>query len=190
MEKLYDVFPIIETERLLLRKLSINDAPEVFEYFSDDLVTRYFGLDNFNSVEEAEKIIISFNKAFEERKAIRWGITLKETKKVIGSIGFHNINSTSKRVEVGYEITRKEWNKGYGKEALDAAIHYIFNEVKVNRIGATVRPENIPSQKLLKKCGFTEEGTLRDYQFTRGEYFDLIMYSLLKGELKKRGNAY
>lgn len=76
------------------------------------------------------------------------------------------------RVEIGYEITRKEWNKGYATETLQVAIDFMLDVVQINRIGATVRPENIASQQLLKKVGFNEEGILRDYQFTRGAYFD------------------
>jgi ribosomal-protein-alanine N-acetyltransferase len=160
--------------------MTIEDAPNVYNYFSDELVTRYFGLENFKSIDQAEQLIANFHKAFEEKKAIRFGIALKGTNELIGSIGFHNISGLHSRVEIGYEITRKEWNKGYATEALLTATAYMFKTVGINRIGATVRPENIASQQLLKKIGFKEEGVLEDYQFTRGSFHDLIMFSLLK----------
>ncbi|MBM6619589.1 GNAT family N-acetyltransferase [Bacillus suaedaesalsae] len=184
MKSLFDAFPILETERLKLRKITVDDKENVFAYFSDDLVTRYFGIDNFTKIEQAEEIINAFNNGFEQKQAIRWGIALKHTDELIGSIGFHNISKNNARVEVGYEITRKEWNKGYATEALKAVIAYLFNEVGFNRIGATIRPENEASQQLVKKLGFQEEGTLQDYQFTRGNYHDLIMFSLLKRNYK------
>lgn len=177
---LFDSFIPLETERLVLRKITLDDKENVFAYFSDDEVTRYFGIENFTKLEEAEHIINAFNEGFEKKQAIRWGIALKDTNELIGSIGFHNISKNNSRVEVGYEITRKEWNKGYATEALRAVIEFLFNEVGFNRIGATIRPENVASQQLVKKLGFQEEGTLQDYQFNRGSYYDLIMFSLLK----------
>jgi ribosomal-protein-alanine N-acetyltransferase len=185
MKELFELFPTIETERLVLRKMTLADAANVFEYFSDELVTRYFGIENFTKLEEAEEIIKAFNNGYEKKAAIRWGIALSETNEIIGSIGFHNINRTNSRVEVGYEITRKEWNKGYATEALLAAIAFMFETVGVNRIGATVRPENIPSQQMLKKIGFYQEGVLEDYQFTRGKFHHLIMFSLLQRKFLK-----
>lgn len=177
---LFETFKPLETDRLVLRKITLDDKENVFDYFSDDEVTRYFGIENFTKLEEAENIINAFNEGFEKKQAIRWGITLKDTNELIGSIGFHNISKNNSRVEVGYEITRKEWNKGYATEALRAVIEYLFNEIGFNRIGATIRPENVASQQLVKKLGFQEEGTLQDYQLTRGSYHDLIMFSLLK----------
>ncbi|KAA0549938.1 GNAT family N-acetyltransferase [Bacillus sp. BGMRC 2118] len=180
MKSLFDTFPVLTTDRLQLRRITLEDKENVFAYFSDDLVTRYFGIDNFTKMEEAEAIINAFNNGFEQKQAIRWGIALKETDELIGSIGFHNISKNNARVEVGYEITRKEWNKGYATEALKAVINFLFNDACFNRIGATIRPENEASKQLVRKLGFQEEGTLQDYQFTRGNFHDLMMFSLLK----------
>ncbi len=125
MKRIFEEFPILETDRLRLRQITKEDAPNIFNYFSDDLVTRYFGLENFTQVEEAEKIIEAFNMGFEKKQAIRWGIAHLDTNELIGSIGFHNLSSANSRVEIGYEITRNEWNNGYATEALHAATTFL-----------------------------------------------------------------
>ncbi|MBM7660335.1 ribosomal-protein-alanine N-acetyltransferase [Bacillus mesophilus] len=180
MKNLFNQFPILHSERLTLRPISEEDAEHIYEYFSDDEVTQFYGIDSFTSLEQAIQLVTQFQKGYEEKKAVRWGIALSDTNQLIGSIGFHNMNHHHKRVEIGYEITKLEWGKGFVTEALKAVISYAFDQTEIHRIGATVRGENIPSQQVLTKLGFAQEGVLRDYQFSRGVFYDLIMFSLVR----------
>ncbi|MEF3419274.1 GNAT family N-acetyltransferase, partial [Escherichia coli] len=72
-------FPIIETERLILRKLETTDINDLFEILSSERVTKYYGKYPMENLSEAEDLILKFHKAFEDQKSIRWGIELKET---------------------------------------------------------------------------------------------------------------
>ncbi|MEC5236166.1 GNAT family N-acetyltransferase, partial [Bacillus mycoides] len=97
-------FPKLETERLLLRELTLLDAEAMFHYFSKESVIRYFGMDSFENIEQAKTTIQTFRKRNEEGSVFRWGIEKKGTDQLIGTCGFHLINNNHKRAEIGYEI--------------------------------------------------------------------------------------
>ncbi|OZM56526.1 hypothetical protein CIB95_12200 [Lottiidibacillus patelloidae] len=173
-------FPIIETERLLLRKIEQHDAHAIYSYFSDDDVTRNYGMSTFTTIEQAEKLILAFDMMTLENKGIRWGIVRKDTNELIGSGGFHNVSGPYKRCEIGYEIAKKHWRQGFATEALHAMLSYGF--MTYNRIGAIVLPENNASSLLLEKNGFMREGLLRNYIIQDGVARNGYMYSILKEE--------
>jgi ribosomal-protein-alanine N-acetyltransferase len=172
-------FPVLQTERLLLRELIFTDAKNIFEVFSDPMVTQYYGLETFTDVEDAEQFIHSLDEGYEKGQCIRWGIVLQETGKLIGTCGFHAWSKTHRRTELGYELNREFWGMGYMSEVLQAILTYAHEELGFHRIGATIRPENKESIALVEKFGFQQDGLLRDYQRTSKGYFPLYMYSLI-----------
>jgi [ribosomal protein S5]-alanine N-acetyltransferase len=179
-------FPKLETERLVLRELTLLDAETMFRYFSKESVIRYFGMDSFENIEQAKATIQTFKNRYEEGSVFRWGIEKKGTDQLIGTCGFHLINNHHKRAEIGYELDDIYWGQGYASEALQAILSYGFETLQLIRIAAVVYVENKASQKLLKKAGFQEEGLLRKHMIQNGVAHDTILYSLLKEEWKKR----
>jgi [ribosomal protein S5]-alanine N-acetyltransferase len=179
-------FPIIETDRLLLRKVNTDDAADMLVYLSDEKVVQHMGLVPFETTEEALDEINWYNSIYEEGTGIRWGITLKDEGKVIGSCGFLNRAPKHHRAEVGFELSKDYWGRGIAGEALDAVIQYGFLHLDLERIEALIEPENFPSQKLVERKGFTNEGLLRHYEYTRGKFDDLRIYSILKIEITER----
>lgn len=175
-------FPSIETERLLLREVTKEDADSLMAYLSDEEVTRHMGLAPFVATEDALDEIGWYQSIFENGTGMRWGITLKDEDRVIGSCGFLNRSQKHHRAEIGFELSREYWGKGIAGEALRAVIGYGFSELNLNRIEALIEPANSPSQKLIERCGFLKEGLLRDYEYTLGKFDDLYMYSLLERE--------
>lgn len=176
-------FPALITDRLILRPMSIEDAPALFRIWSDPEVTKYLNITAFTDIEQAREMIELLNRLAIEQKAIRWTIFVKETNHPIGSCGYNTwIKEEGYRGEIGYDLDLKYWGRGIMSEALHALIKIGFNTMGFNRIEALVEPENISSTKLLKKIGFCEEGTLRDYQFNKEKFTDLTIYSLLKRE--------
>ncbi|MGF9966160.1 GNAT family N-acetyltransferase [Bacillus rhizoplanae] len=174
--------PVLETDRLQLRELTLVDADAMFRYFVKEPVIRYFGMDAFQNIEEVKNVIRNFRERYEEGSAIRWGIVLKGTGQLIGTCGFHLINHKHKRAEIGYELDETYWGKGYATEALQAILTYGFETLYFKRISAVVYPENESSRKLLQRAGFTEEGLLRKYMIQNEVAHDAIMYSLLQEE--------
>ncbi|MGE7904591.1 GNAT family N-acetyltransferase [Peribacillus sp. NPDC094092] len=174
------MFPVLNTERLRFREIHEGDAEAVFQCLSKDEVTRFYGQDSLENVEQAKDIIASFAKNYREKRAIRWGIERKDTKELIGTIGFHAYSPKYRRAEIGYEIHPAHWRKGFATEALKEMIAYGFNGLDLTRIGAVVFLENQPSSELLLKLGFIQEGILRSYIYQNGIPHDTYVYSLLK----------
>ncbi|WP_066052112.1 GNAT family N-acetyltransferase [Robertmurraya korlensis] len=174
------MFPTLETERLVLREISKEDAEGIFACFSNVKVTRYYGQDTLENIEQAEAFVDFFANSFKENRGIRWGIELKGTQGLIGTIGFNAWSTKHKRAEIGYEIHPNHWRKGYTFEAISKVIEHGFNEFGLTRIGAVVFTDNEASNKLLTKMGFLKEGVLRDYMYQNGEAYDTYVYSLLK----------
>src|SRR4030095_7094071 len=83
------MFPVLETERLKLREITKDDAEGIFACFSNDNVTRYYGQETLQNIEQAEKFVDFFSNNYNEKRGIRWGIERKETKGIIGTIGLY-----------------------------------------------------------------------------------------------------
>lgn len=179
-----DTFPVIETVRLVLRQITKDDADDLFKYLSDEKVMKYYGLEPFNSIDEALKEIEWYHSIFEENSGIRWGITWKGSGKVIGSCGYLNKVPEHFRSDIGFELSQDFWRQGIASEALEAVIRYGFEQLNLQRIQALIEPPNISSQKLVERNGFMKEGLLRNYEYTCGKFDDLFMYSLIKQDFE------
>lgn len=180
MNEISGKFPIIETERLILRKLETTDINDLFEILSSERVTKYYGKYPMKNLSESEDLILKFHKAFSEQKSIRWGIELKEINRIIGTCGFHCWNKNHFRAEVGYELGEAFWNKGYATEAISDILKYGFELMNLKRIEAIVYPENKPSEKLLLNLGFEHEGLLKKYANFRDKQQDLNIFAIFE----------
>ncbi|MBY0124358.1 GNAT family N-acetyltransferase [Bacillus sp. S/N-304-OC-R1] len=165
-------FPQLETKRITLRKLQLNDAPSMFDYFSKDEVTKYYDLETFTSIKQAEDLIERLLFRYENKKQIRWAIVWKETGQFIGTCGFHAIEEEHWKAEIGYELHPDFWGKGIMSEVINSVIQYGFNEIGLNRIEAFYDPENISSARVLEKNGFEYEGLLKKRFFEKGKFVD------------------
>lgn len=175
-------FPRLETDRFLLRPIEASDAREVFHYFSQDEVTKYYDLNTFKDLKEAKVLIKNWQKRYHKKQGIRWGIATKEDNKIIGSCGYHEWEKDHFKAEIGFEVTPEFWQKGVMTEVLQSVISYGFETMELNRIEALFDPENMASQKTLEKAGFVHEGTLRKSAFEKGQFCDAAICSLLKEE--------
>ncbi|WHH58399.1 GNAT family protein [Petroclostridium sp. X23] len=179
--KLFNNFPILETERLILQQIIENDQDALFKYWSDDMVTRYMNISKFKDKTEALDMIQLLNSLFEEKKAIRWGIYSKDLNCIIGTCGYNSgLEEDQFIAEIGYELGREHWGKGYMAEALKSMLSYGFNFLHLNRIEAYVMVGNHQSASLLNKLGFKKEGLLREHGFYKGRFWDEYIFSLIK----------
>lgn len=180
-------FPILETERLKLIEIKDTHLEDLFLLFKDPEVTKYYNLLPYNNVSDGQKFIEWYSKRFEEELAIRWGIMLKERndEKIIGTLGFNNYTHKH-RANIGYDLQKQYWNKGYITEALKAVVQFGFEQLGVNRIEAEVMLGNISSEKVLNKIGFSKEGVLRQWMYWNEAYYDMCMYALLYHDYKKK----
>ncbi|WP_409251762.1 GNAT family N-acetyltransferase [Bacillus sp. SCS-153A] len=185
MENAFKVFPVLETDRLILREITMKDSGALYENFSDDRVTEYYDLETFTEISQAETLIEKLTSGFRAQNQIRWAVTLKGDGTLIGTCGFHAIEKEHYKVETGYELNPGYWGKGLMNEALEAIFKFAFNDMGVNRIEAFYDPENDRSRKALEKCGFIYEGTQRKRFFEKGKFVDASLSSLLKEDYQK-----
>lgn len=173
---------IIETERLILRRFTLDDAKDMYNnWASDDEVTKYVTWSTHESVDTSTVIISNYILDYTEDDFYEWAIELKETKEVIGSICLHDIDNDFMRCEIGYIISRKHWYKGIAKEAGEQLINLAFNKIGFVRVSGLHDLDNISSGKVLKKLGMTHEGTLRKYsKDNKGNFVDMEIYSIVK----------
>ena len=180
LNPIFATFPEIETERLLLREMLPEDAPAIYKLFGDPLVTRYYDLDTYENIAQAEELIEFFDESFELERAIRWGIERKSDGALMGTCGY--VWLRTHRGEIGYELQSDYWRQGYMREALDAILDFGYTELTLNRIEALVMVDNAASAGLLTALGFTQEGILRHHDYFKGAFHDMRLFSLLHDE--------
>lgn len=177
-------FPLLETDRLLLREIHLRDAPHMYSYFSKGEVIKYYNLESFTSEKQAEDLIYRFHQRYSERKQIRWAITLRENDQLIGTCGFHAIEEKHYKAEIGYELHPSFWGKGIMTEVIEAVIHYGFDHMLLNRIEAFYDPRNGSSGRVLEKNGFVFEGILKKRYLKKGEFVDAAIAAILKESIR------
>ena len=180
----------LETERLILRKFTENDAEAVFRnWASDSEVTKYLTWPTHTSVDNSLGFMKFCVDSYQSPDSYQWGIVLKETGELFGNISVVKVIEDLEAVELGYVIGRKYWGKGYMTEAVKAVIAFLFNEVGANRISARHDTNNIASGKVMQKAGMKYEGTLRQCDRNNQGIVDCAVYSILKREYYKEGDT-
>ena len=182
----FDIMPVLETERLVLRKLEMKDARDMFEYSSDPLVAKHVLWDAHVSISDTKGYLRYMLRKYRGGEPSSWGIMEKASEKIIGTIGYMWYQEENSACEVGYSLARKHWNKGYMTEALSAVIEYTFYELRFNRIEAQHETDNGASGAVMRKCGMKKEGTLRQRLYNKGKYVDVDLYSILRSEFMSR----
>jgi putative acetyltransferase len=178
----------IETERLILRTWDIEDVNDLFDYANNPNVGPHAGWKPHESKTESLEIMRTlFINQYE-----CWAIVYKEDGKVIGSIG---LEYDKKRPgvncrEMGYAMSEDYWGKGIMTEAAIAVIRYGFEELGLDLVTICRNPANARSGRVIDKCGFTYEGTLRQAQkIYDGGVRDVACYSITKEEFKKANHG-
>lgn len=187
----FEDLPELRTERLILRKLNMRDAQDMFEYSRDAEVARHVLWDAHKSISETRSYIRFMQRKYRLSEPSSWGIEHIATGKLIGTIGYMWWNRENSSAEVGYSLARDFWNQGLMTEALAAAIDFSFDEWHLHRIEAQHETDNPASGAVMRKVGMRMEGTLRGRLYNKGRYVDVALYAILREDrrpLSKRGN--
>lgn len=147
-------FPVFETKRLILRKISHNDAPEIFKIRSNENLARYLDRPLYTKFEEADNFINKILAGISNNEWLYWVLTCKDEDKCIGTICLWKISFRYRRAEVGFELMEEYQKKGFMREALAAVISYGFDDLELNYIDGEVDPNNIASVNLMVHNGF------------------------------------
>ncbi|NLM21557.1 MAG: GNAT family N-acetyltransferase [Peptococcaceae bacterium] len=178
--------PQLETERLILRKLTLQDADDIFAYGSDPEVSRFMTWETHKSIEEARSFINIILDKYEKDEAGEWGIVLKSTGKLIGSVGIPRYDLKNKSAEIGYVLSRKYWGQGIMPEAVSRVLQFAFEEMGLNRIESCHSLPNEKSGRVMQKVGMSFEGVIREKIFAKNKYWDVKQYAILRSDWQKR----
>lgn len=177
-----DPIPRFETEHLILRKLTLEDAEDVFDYASNPKVSKYVTWETHRTINDSIAFIKMTIEKYEQKGIGDWGLVLKENGKLIGTCGFVTWNKQHHWAEIGYVLSQDYWNRGIMTEAARTIIRHGFEKMDLNRIEAQHMVVNIASGRVMQKIGMTFEGVIREKFFAKGNYRDLKLYSILKRE--------
>lgn len=156
-----DYPPLIRTERLVLRRPRLDDAPAVFEeYASDPAVTRYMIWPTHTSVRDAEAFLPLCDAGWSSGQELSWAITVPPGDRVVGMIGLRPLEF---KADLGYVLARRLWGHGIMPEAAGAVLRVALQDPRVWRVWAMCDVDNRASARVLEKIGMTYEGTLRRY---------------------------
>jgi len=177
-------FPEIITKRLLLRQMTMEDAPQLQLLRSNEEVMQYINRPLTKTLKEAQMWVGKIREALKNNEGITWSICLKGNSDVsIGNIGLWRIDKENYRAEIGYMLLPQFHNKGYMSEALKEVLNYGFKQMNLHSLEAQIDPRNKASEALLKKAGFVQEGYFKENYFIHGAFADTAVYSILTNQV-------
>lgn len=188
-ETIYKCFknpPVIETPRLILRKMAKSDSREMFAYASNPEVTRYLLWEPHISESYTYKYLTYLQSAYRTGKFYDWAVTCRSDGMMIGTCGFTDFNFAANSAEVGYVINPDFWNKGIAPEALGAVLDFGFHSLGIHRIEARYIIGNDRSRRVMEKVGMKFEGILRDAVCRRGVYASVGVCAIIADEFLSR----
>ena len=174
--------PTLETQRLILRPMNMGDAEDIFEYSQDPQVSQHVLWDAHASIAESKAYLRYILRQYRNNEPSSWGIVLKQSKKLIGTIGYMWWNQQNRASEVGYSLSRAYWNHGYMTEALRATLSFGFEQMHLYRIEAQHEVDNPASGRVMEKVGMQKEGVLRGRLYNKGKNVDVSLYAILRGD--------
>ncbi len=146
---------ILETNRLLLRELTSDDAEDFYRLNLNPNVIRYTGNSAFKSIEEAREFLENY-KDYQVNGYGRWAVILKDSNQFLGWCGL-KLGEMENETDIGFRFFEEEWNKGYATESANACLHYGFAKLNLKRIIGRAMKENKASLKVLQKIGLKYE---------------------------------
>nr|WP_268746637.1 GNAT family N-acetyltransferase [Melissococcus plutonius] len=176
----------MSTNRLVLRKLCLKDSVQMFDNWgSDSKVTKFLTWKPYKNIDSVNHYLSLVTNNYCSEDYFHWGIEIKDTHTLIGTISVVNYHKRIQTMEIGYAIGRRWWNQGYTSEALSEVVNYLFAETTIQRIEAFHDTNNPNSGLVLNKCQFVFEGILRKRGKNNCGIFDECIYSILRQESTK-----
>ena len=173
-------FKNLETNRLLLRRVSQNDVPEILELRGNPETMKFIPRPLVTTSDEALAHYKMIDDKIEKNEGINWAITLKGNPKLIGIIGHYRIQAENHRCEIGYMILPQYNGQGIVTEAIKVVLEYGFENLQMHSIEAVIDPENFASERVLQKNGFVKEAHILENERYEGKFLDTVIYSILR----------
>ena len=171
-------FPTIDLDdQIILREQSLEDTEAFFRYYTDPEVGQYILATKPATLLEASKEVQYCRNLFYSKQGIYWTIAKKSDNQMIGAVGLY-MNNMHQRAEITYDLSRDYWRQGIMLKTISAIVDYALTQMKLFRVEAVTRVENIASMELLKKAGFVHEGRLSKYRYYNNRAWDIEMFAI------------
>ncbi len=177
----------IETANFTLRPYKEKDFEAIHAYSADPDVCRFMEWGP-NTVRETKQflqrsILLSREKS---RQHYDFAITLKGDDVLMGSIGLMIYDATGKQAFLGYVLGKPYWSRGVMSEAVGGIFQFGFENLNLHRLSASCDVQNVPSYRVMEKCGMRREGLFIEDKYIKGRWRDTLVYSILASEWRER----
>lgn len=177
-QSIFQRLPTLETERLILREIVMNDAEAIFQYANDEHVARFVTWPAHRTVEESRAFVAFVEGRRRTGGAHSWGLALKETGPIVGTCGFVGFDANGRTGKLGYAIKRSLWGRGLATEAAREVLVFAWKQLHLSRVDADVDADNGASKRVLEKLGFENKGLIHRGVEINNRVRDVELYSL------------
>lgn len=175
----------LETDRIIIRPITLADKNEIFAYRSDAETNKYQGWIP-KTVDDVEIFIGKVSKQIDETDTwFQFVIIEKKTQKIIGDLGLHFFDKANKQVEIGCTLNKEFQKKGYATESIKIVIDFLFKKLNKHRIIASIDPDNKQSIQLVERVGFRKEAHFVESLLINGKWVDDLIYALIEKDWEK-----
>ena len=184
-EEIYRIFsniPILQTERLTLRRLMVSDTLDMFEYSKNEDVTRYLTWEAHPNASYTREYLQYLGTHYNVGDFFDWAVVLNSEDKMIGTCGFTRFDYNNNSGEIGYVINPAYRGQGIADEAVRAVMQFGFETLRLNRIEAKFIEGNLASMRVMEKTGMTFEGYHRSSMYIKGDYRTIGVCAILRDE--------
>ncbi|MDD6038974.1 MAG: GNAT family N-acetyltransferase [bacterium] len=173
----------IETERMILRRFEYSDNEAMRKnWISDEKIQSMYSEPVYTTEDEVKELLDKYIGSYSREDYYRWAIIDKESNECIGQIAYFLVDNKNHFAEIEYCVGTQYQRRGLATEATKAVIAYGFERMNLHKVQICTKTINAPSKRVIEKCGFTYEGTLRDYFYMDGAYVGRLYYSMLRNE--------
>jgi ribosomal-protein-alanine N-acetyltransferase len=184
-QRVFEQFPVLETRRLFLHELTLKDAQAIFGMRANTRVGQFIARPHMDKTEDAESLTQKARDAFYEKRGIAWAGQVKDTKEMIGTCGFNQIDAQNLHAEIGGEMAVEFWGRKLAQEAVEAIVQFGFNTLGLHTIEAKVSPNNRSAIYLMEQLGFVKEAHYKDRIYFEGTFQDMAVYSCFNPMVKE-----
>lgn len=171
-------FPIIKTDRLILRQIIESDIENIFKGLSHPDIIKYYGV-NYQTLEATKEQMTWFANLEKDETGMWFAVCSKNNKTFYGAGGLNSLNKVHKKAEIGFWLLTDFWGQGIMTEAMPLICDFGFDKLGLHRIEGFVESDNSNCKKAMAKLNFQHEGTMKDCEIKNGKYISLDIYSKL-----------
>ena len=172
-------FPILKTDRLLLRQFIESDLENVFKGLSHPDIIKYYGV-SYQTLESTKEQMDFFAGLERNETGIWWAVCSPDDKVFYGGGGLNNLSKEHKKAEIGFWLLTEFWGQGIMTEAMPLICNYGFENLGLHRIEGLVETDNINCKRAMAKLDFQHEGTMKDCEIKNGKFISLDVYAKFK----------